>query len=156
MSFGRPAVYYNCFSFAIPVAKNFEYKTDRWADYRYGEGAIAWNGYQHALFGGLLWWVLHDMHFGVAFYLLPMILGAVFPDADHPKAPAGRMIPLWLVFKHRTFTHTLWGLLLFSGFWCLLFGISGAISFATGYLTHLLTDALTPMGIRWWGKRAGR
>lgn len=80
---------------------------------------------------------------------IPFLIGSVFPDCDHRKAPMGRIIPLWLFFNHRGFTHSLVALVLFSlpiGIfyswkWCLLF--------AAGYLLHLAMDDSTPMRVKW-------
>lgn len=81
-----------------------------------------------------------------------LAIGSIFPDADHRKAPAGRILPLWLFFKHRGFTHTWWGLMLFAlpivainRYW--------GLSFAIGYFSHLFFDSITPSGVSWFGKK---
>jgi membrane-bound metal-dependent hydrolase YbcI (DUF457 family) len=45
---------------------------------------------------------------------IPFLIGSVFPDSDHPKAPMGRILPLHWFFNHRGFTHTLGGMVVFS------------------------------------------
>lgn len=62
----------------------------------------------------------------------------------------GRLLPLWLLFNHRGFTHTWFGLLLFSLPIIELVSLKWAILFAAGYLLHLMMDATTPMGIKWF------
>jgi membrane-bound metal-dependent hydrolase YbcI (DUF457 family) len=79
---------------------------------------------------------------------IPFLLGSIFADCDHRHAPMGRILPLWIFFKHRGFTHTIGGLLLFS----LLvfdFNVHWGLPFFMGYLLHLLMDSTTPMGIKW-------
>lgn len=81
-----------------------------------------------------------------------VLSGSLFPDADHKHAPAGKILPLWLFFKHRGFTHTIFGMVGFSS----LVGLLNpwwAISFGFGYFTHLLLDCLTPSGVNWLGKK---
>ena len=91
-------------------------------------------------------------------HLVPMALAsALLPDLDHPHSLLGRQLP-WLsgplsrLFGHRGFTHSLlavgmgvWGLAQVEAPWLL----SGAVKDAliVGYLSHLLGDWLTPMGI---------
>lgn len=78
-------------------------------------------------------------------------LGSLLPDADYPEAPMGRIIPLWIFFKHRTYTHSI--------FFMILVGVIGLIFHANlflilgvmlGILTHLILDSTTPMGIKWF------
>lgn len=90
-------------------------------------------------------------------YLNPIfvIMGSLFPDSDHRHAPAGKLLPLWLVFRHRGFTHTIWGVILFA---LPIFTYSRAcgISFVIGYLSHLLLDSITPSGVNWLGIKKPR
>ena len=76
-------------------------------------------------------------------HIVPMALAsALLPDLDHPRSLLGRQLP-WIsgplsrLFGHRGFTHSL-----------LAVGM-GAVKDAliVGYLSHLLGDWLTPMGI---------
>ncbi|MBL0497003.1 metal-dependent hydrolase [Aeromonas caviae] len=91
-------------------------------------------------------------------HIVPMALAsALLPDLDHPGSLLGRQLP-WIsgplsrLFGHRGFTHSLlavgmgvWGLAQVEAPWLL----SGAVKDAliVGYLSHLLGDWLTPMGI---------
>ena len=91
-------------------------------------------------------------------HIVPMALAsALLPDLDHPRSLLGRQLP-WIsgplsrLFGHRGFTHSLlavgmgvWGLAQVEAPWLL----SGAVKAAliVGYLSHLLGDWLTPMGI---------
>lgn len=91
-------------------------------------------------------------------HIVPMALAsALLPDLDHPQSLLGRQLP-WIsgplsrLFGHRGFTHSLlavgmgvWGLAQVEAPWLL----SGAVKDAliVGYLSHLLGDWLTPMGI---------
>lgn len=91
-------------------------------------------------------------------HIIPMALAsALLPDLDHPRSLLGRQLP-WIsgplsrLFGHRGFTHSLlavgmgvWGLAQVEAPWLL----SGAVKDAliVGYLSHLLGDWLTPMGI---------
>ncbi len=91
-------------------------------------------------------------------HIVPIALAsALLPDLDHPRSLLGRQLP-WIsgplsrLFGHRGFTHSLlavgmgvWGLAQVEAPWLL----SGAVKDAliVGYLSHLLGDWLTPMGI---------
>ena len=95
---------------------------------------------------------------GSLWHIVPMALAsALLPDLDHPRSLLGRQLP-WIsgplsrLFGHRGFTHSLlavgmgvWGLAQVEAPWLL----SGAVKDAliVGYLSHLLGDWLTPMGI---------
>lgn len=78
-------------------------------------------------------------------------VGSLLPDADYPKAPVGRIIPLWIFFKHRTYTHSIF-FMLFVGVIGLIFHINIWLTagLLLGILSHLLLDSTTPMGIRWF------
>lgn len=43
---------------------------------------------------------------GIGIYIVGLLIGSLLPDADHPSAPIGKVIPLWLFCKHRTITHS--------------------------------------------------
>jgi inner membrane protein len=76
-------------------------------------------------------------------------IGAVFPDIDSRHSVIGRKIPfLWLIGgRHRGWTHSILGLIIFSlPLWLLSKEIF--IGFALGYITHLLLDMLNPSGVR--------
>ena len=95
---------------------------------------------------------------GSLWHIVPMALAsALLPDLDHPQSLLGRQLP-WIsgplsrLFGHRGFTHSLLAVGL--GIWGLAqFQVSGPLSgvmkdaLIVGYLSHLLGDWLTPMGI---------
>jgi membrane-bound metal-dependent hydrolase YbcI (DUF457 family) len=80
---------------------------------------------------------------------IPFLIGSVFPDADHPKAPMGRILPLHWFFNHRGFTHTLGGMVVFSLPIGIFYSWKWAGLFALGYLLHLAMDDGTPMRVKW-------
>jgi len=78
-----------------------------------------------------------------------LLIGAAFPDIDHPKSRLGQMAwPFSVFFEHRGFFHSFLGIALFTG---LLFLISGSmlysIAFLLGYASHIFADALNYKGI---------
>lgn len=77
-------------------------------------------------------------------------LGSLLPDADHPASPAGKIIPLWIFLKHRTYTHSLFFIafiflvgLIFHANLFFIIGVS------IGAFTHLLLDSTTYTSINW-------
>lgn len=88
-------------------------------------------------------------------YTVAGMIGGIVPDSDHRSTTIGAVLPLWLFCRHRTFTHSIFGMLIFCG--CVLFvsrEIPVALCFGIGYLSHLLLDSLTPMGVMWrWPNR---
>ena len=66
-------------------------------------------------------------------FLVPIILGAIFPDFD-------------IHFLHRKLLHNIWVILLAS-FLLLYFGKLFSIFFFIGAISHLFLDSMTPMGI---------
>jgi membrane-bound metal-dependent hydrolase YbcI (DUF457 family) len=81
---------------------------------------------------------------------IPFLIASVFPDADHPKAPMGRILPLHWFFNHRGFTHTLPGLVVFSLPIGIFYSWKWCALFALGYLLHLAMDDSTAMRVKWW------
>jgi inner membrane protein len=81
-----------------------------------------------------------------------IIIGSLFPDGDHKHAPMGKILPLWLICKHRGFTHSIQGMV---GFTAIIgmFNLYWGLSFGIGYFTHLILDAMTPSGVKWWWKK---
>jgi membrane-bound metal-dependent hydrolase YbcI (DUF457 family) len=114
---------------------------------------IVWSGKMHVQFNFLIWVMVQVGVNDMFLNPIPFLLGSLCPDADHRKAPMGKILPLWLAFRHRGFTHTIWGLFLFSSL-VGLYDLKWGILFGCGYLLHLLEDSSTPMGINWfWAKR---
>ena len=78
-----------------------------------------------------------------------LLIGASFPDIDHPKSRIGQMAwPISLFFEHRGFFHSFFGISIFT---FLLYFISGSmlysIAFLLGYASHIFADTLTTQGI---------
>lgn len=74
--------------------------------------------------------------------------GSLLPDIDIDNSMLGRFIPGWLLWEHRTVTHSLFFLLV-SGLIGLIFKYNLALSIGLmiGVGTHLILDAITPMGL---------
>jgi inner membrane protein len=111
---------------------------------------ITFSGKIHWGFALIIWCLIQVGVEDVFLNPIPFLIGSVFPDCDHRRAPMGRLLPLWIVFNHRGFTHTLPSMVIFSAIvayvsdswmWCIMF--------AGGYLLHLMMDSGTPMGIKW-------
>lgn len=115
------------------------------------EGIVP-SGRVHVGFAFLLWILIQT---GVeqthAYFInpVPFLIGSLFPDCDHRKAPMGKILPLWLFFKHRGFTHSLVSLVVFTSPLVIWGKYEWAITFALGYLLHLAMDDSTPMRVRW-------
>ncbi len=96
-------------------------------------------------------------------YLFIASFASLTPDLDHPKAFAskGSLTSKFirLTTKHRGWTHSLFGLLLFSLAFLLFLhyvklSVSYAIPFFLGYTSHLISDSLNPAGVMWfWPKK---
>jgi len=72
--------------------------------------------------------------------LIGGLIGSILPDADTRHSYMGKMIPAWLIFKHRSYTHSLFAMGLCSGLAWAMFGRDMGIGIGLGYGTHLLTD----------------
>jgi inner membrane protein len=78
-----------------------------------------------------------------------LLIGAAFPDIDHPKSRLGQMAwPIARLFEHRGFFHSFFAIAIFTA---LLFIISNSmlysIAFLLGYASHIFADTLTTAGI---------
>lgn len=73
------------------------------------------------------------------------ILGSLFPDVDNETSIVGRCFRL--PFEHRTWTHSIWAILLFG--WI---GMNNVFTlwFFMGYVLHILMDSLSAGGICFW------
>ena len=75
-------------------------------------------------------------------------LGSLLPDIDIDNSMLGRIIPGWLLWEHRTVTHSLFFLFV-AGLIGLLF--KGNLVLSEGLMigvgTHLILDGITPMGL---------
>lgn len=115
-------------------------------------GAVAWVAFAGASGGHYSAW--SPVLMGSA------VIGSLLPDIDHPGSVIGKKIlPVSLllsgIFGHRGITHSLLAVIGLTVGIILLMkenpgGIDGAaiaVAAATGYLSHLLLDWLTPSGI---------
>lgn len=85
-----------------------------------------------------------------------LAIGALLPDADTKQSFMGRIIPFWVIAKHRGWLHTIWAALFFTvvigHFWNWDYGSALGI----GYMIHLTMDSLTPNGRKKWKRRLKR
>jgi hypothetical protein len=100
--------------------------------------AIIFSFVVHFYVAAVIWLIF--WYFGIIYNPLPMLIGALFPDADTRKSVMGRLIPLWLLFKHRGFTHKLPCLALTTAILWVFFNESIAASWFFGYLSHVFID----------------
>lgn len=82
-------------------------------------------------------------------FMIMVVFGSLFPDIDHPKAKIGSKVKIvgWL-FEHRGFFHSVFALFLFS--LLIFFLLKQKIyfwAFGTGFLSHMILDALNHKGI---------
>lgn len=114
------------------------------------EGSVcAFSGSIHWRFAVIVWILIQVGVHDVWLNPIPFLIGSLFPDCDCRTAPIGRIFPLWLIFNHRGFTHTIGGILVFTFPVVYYMGLKWGILFAGGYLLHLMMDSGTPMGIKW-------
>lgn len=78
-----------------------------------------------------------------------LLVGAAFPDIDHPKSRLGQMAwPVSRLFEHRGFFHSFFAIAIFTA---LLYLISGSVlhstAFLLGFASHIFADTLTTQGI---------
>ncbi len=92
--------------------------------------------------------------FGYAAYFFLVQLGVLFPDLDHPKASfhnvffVSKIIPV--LFSHRGFFHSIFPPAIISWFFLRFLDKFFALPFFIGYSSHLLGDALTVQGVRFF------
>ena len=114
-------------------------------------------GRTHLLMGiflGLLFWFLPLSLTNKIIVLALCIFGSLFPDIDTPNSILGRKVKLlgWL-FSHRGFFHGFFALALFTVLIVLFTNLLYGLSFAAGFISHLLMDSLSKEGIFLLGKR---
>lgn len=92
---------------------------------------------------------------------LGLYLGAQLPDIDHPKTKINRLAgPLGKLLAksgHRTYTHTIWAVLLLTTLTGLIYWHHGPhfiwmtlVGLTAGYFAHLLEDNLSIQGVLWF------
>jgi inner membrane protein len=84
-------------------------------------------------------------------FIALVILGVFVPDLDHPESKINnslkvtRIVPFF--FKHRGFFHSIFAALLVFGLLWYYVGFIYGFGLFIGYLSHLISDALTVSGI---------
>jgi len=102
----------------------------------------------HMLFGLVCYFLLSYFVEMPVFVLMFVLLGSVFVDIDSCSSKVGRRF--WFLswfFRHRGFLHSLIGALFFST----LIGLVNlwvGFGFFVGYISHLVLDCFTRMGLR--------
>jgi inner membrane protein len=89
-------------------------------------------------------------------FVVLALIASFFPDIDEKHSWLGRRTRIISeVFKHRGFFHSFYAMILLSLLVYSILGLYAGIGFLLGYLIHLLTDMLTPMGVKpfMFGKR---
>lgn len=84
-------------------------------------------------------------------FIALVILGVFLPDIDHPESKVNNVLKITkvipLLFGHRGFFHSIFAVILvFAGLWWwqgFIYGFGVSI----GYLSHLVSDALTLSGV---------
>lgn len=99
--------------------------------------AGVWSGVQ-----GTGFWPA-DMSLAVGF----ACVGSLLPDIDNRSSTLGRY--LRLPFGHRTWTHSVWALVLIAAA-CHKIPVPGIWGLAFGYFLHLFLDGLSGMGVCWF------
>lgn len=100
-------------------------------------------------FGAMMW--IFFAAGGTVLNPITLLLGSILPDSDHRHAPMGRIIPLWLIFRHRGATHTIQAWAIVSALVWYLWGWRAGAGMFIGYGSHLVLDACTPSGVKWFG-----
>lgn len=88
--------------------------------------------------------------------VVAMLIGTLFPDSDKKGTLIGSIIPMWIVTKHRRFTHGIMALIVFSMVVYIIWKEQAALSFATGYAVHLLMDSFTRSSIPMFKRKKKR
>jgi membrane-bound metal-dependent hydrolase YbcI (DUF457 family) len=112
---------------------------------------VCFSGKIHFQFALIIWFLIQFIGVQDVFLNpIPFLIGSVFPDCDHKSAPMGRILPMWLLFNHRGFTHSssCTGYYFHPNRYVLLVG-SGVCYLLAGYLLHLAMDDGTPMRVKW-------
>ena len=111
------------------------------------------NNKTHLVFALLAGLVLFPF-FAIRWYVFfPLVLfAALLPDGDHPNSWLGRRLGFFSKFLnfiagHRGITHSIWIPLILGLGLAIAFGTQFGIPIFIGYLSHVLSDALTKKGI---------
>ncbi len=82
-----------------------------------------------------------------------ILAGSLLPDIDHPSSSLGRKVPVLshvvsMLFKHRTFTHSIVFVLLVALFAYPYLSVSMFHGLMVGIISHILGDMLTNRGVK--------
>ncbi|MFT4250494.1 MAG: metal-dependent hydrolase [Candidatus Woesearchaeota archaeon] len=108
-------------------------------------------GRTHLLFGLLLCvvWLEFVSSENALLSVLLILFASVLPDIDEKTSLLGRRVPLLSYFtKHRSFFHSIFFLVICIILLSFLVSINHVLAFSAGFLSHLLLDMLTPMGVK--------
>ncbi len=103
-----------------------------------------------AIFSGLLILEFVKVPNRWSFFAL-LFVGVLFPDVDHKESFINKRIPFLKVFayllRHRGIMHSVFPPLVISMLIFYFTSLSYSTAFFTGYLSHLIADALTISGV---------
>ena len=92
-----------------------------------------------------------DSFFRYVIYFLLIALGVLLPDMDHSESYINRKLIITkifaFVFKHRGFLHSIYFPLILGIIMWLYFGFFYGFALFIGYISHILSDALTVSGV---------
>jgi len=107
----------------------------------------------HVAFG-LLAGILTLMYADIAnqlLFIVLVILGVFLPDVDHPESKVNNTLKITKIvpffFSHRGFFHSIFAALAVFGLLWYFVGFIYGFGLFVGYLSHLLSDALTVSGV---------
>jgi len=112
-------------------------------------------GRTHAVFGFLVGLFTHHLVALQWYWFFPLVvLGALFPDIDHPSSKLGSKVPplsklLNSLFGHRGFVHSIFFALIVCG---LVYWLAGPLfgwALFIGFASHLVSDGFTKAGINY-------
>ncbi len=94
----------------------------------------------------------------ISHILIGGIITCLLPDIDHPRSILGYKLtlfsfPIWKIFGHRGFTHSLLAIIVFllilnfNKFIKFIFPLDFIHAMIVGYISHILADMFTPIGV---------
>jgi inner membrane protein len=98
------------------------------------------SGLVHAIAGIVIWIYFPSLN------LIVLLLGCLFPDSDKKNTAMGKILPLWIFFKHRGATHRIWFAIVVALLLSYVFNNNIGLSFFIGHVSHVILDTITPRG----------
>lgn len=84
-------------------------------------------------------------------FVILVVLGVFLPDLDHPESKINRTLKITKIipflFKHRGVFHSIFGAIIICGAIGYWVGLQYGLGLFVGYLSHLISDALTVSGV---------